>query len=126
MFVMVCYDVPAKRTDLYKKLLKEFLIHEQASVFMGDLPESEIVKLVARISKKIGPKDRVLKLVCKNRHNVQVCRRISKKIGPKDRVLKLVCKNRHNVQVCRLSKEALGGQMRQDEDDWHGKDWALV
>ena len=99
MFVMVCYDVPAKRTDLYKKLLKEFLVHEQASVFMGDLPESEIVKLVARISKKIGPKDRVLKLVCKNRHN---------------------------VQVCRLSKEALGGQMRQDEDDWHGKDWALV
>ncbi len=99
MFVMVCYDVPAKRTDLYKKLLKEFLVHEQASVFMGDLPESEIVKLVARISKKIGPKDRVLKLVCKNRHN---------------------------VQVCRLSKEALGGQMRQDEDNWHGKDWALV
>ena len=99
MFVMVCYDVPAKRTDLYKKLLKEFLVHEQASVFMGDLPESELVKLVAQISKKIGPKDRVLKLVCKNRHN---------------------------VQVCRLSKEALGGQMRLDEDGWHGKDWALV
>ena len=99
MFVMVCYDVPAKRTDLYKKLLKEFLVHEQASVFMGDLPESELVKLVAQISKKIGPKDRVLKLVCKNRHN---------------------------VQVFRLSKEALGGQMRLDEDGWHGKDWALV
>ena len=99
MFVMVCYDVPAKRTDLYKKLLKEFLVHEQASVFMGDLPESELVKLVAKISKKIGPKDRVLKLVCKNRHN---------------------------VQVFRLSKEALGGQMRLDEDGWHGKDWALV
>ena len=36
MFVMVSYDVPAKRTGMYKKILKEFLIHEQASVFMGE------------------------------------------------------------------------------------------
>ena len=99
VFVMVCYDVPSKRTEIYKKILKEFLIHEQASVFMGDLPESEIVKLVAKISQKIGPDDRVMKLVCRNRHN---------------------------IKVCRLSKEALGGQMRQDEDNWHGKNWALV
>ena len=99
MFVVVCYDVPAKRTNLYRKLLKEFLVHEQASVFMGDLPESEIIKLVAKISKTIRPEDRVLRLVCKNRHN---------------------------VDVCRLSKEAAGGQMRQNKDDWHGKDWALV
>ena len=63
MFVMISYDVPAKRTEIYKKLLKEFLVHEQASVFMGDLPESEVIKLVAKISMKIGPEDRVLKLV---------------------------------------------------------------
>ena len=99
MFVIISYDVPAKRTEIYKKLLKEYLIHEQASVFMGDLPESEIIKLVAKISQKIGPDDRVLKLVCRNRHN---------------------------IDVYRLSKEALGGQMRQDEDNWHGKNWALV
>ena len=99
MFVIISYDVPAKRTEIYKKLLKEYLIHEQASVFMGDLPESEIIKLVTKISQKIGPDDRVLKLVCRNRHN---------------------------IDVCRLSKEALGGQMRQDEDNWHGKNWALV
>ena len=99
MFVIISYDVPAKRTEIYKKLLKEYLIHEQASVFMGDLPESEIIKLVSKISQKIGPGDRVLKLVCRNRHN---------------------------IDVCRLSKEALGGQMRQDEDNWHGKNWALV
>ena len=48
MFVMVCYDVPSKRTEIYKKILKEFLMHEQASVFMGDLPESEIIKLVVK------------------------------------------------------------------------------
>lgn len=72
MFVMVAYDVPAKRTAMYKKLLKEYLVHEQASVFMGDLPESTVIELVAQISKKIEPEDRVLKLVCKNRHNVEV------------------------------------------------------
>ena len=99
MFVLITYDVPARRTAIYKKLLREFLVHEQASVFMGDLPESEVIKLVAKISKKIGSKDRVLKLVCKNRHN---------------------------VEIHRLSKEALGGQMRQEPDKWHGKDWALV
>ena len=99
MFVLISYDVPAKRTGMYRKLLKEFLVHEQASVFMGDLPESEVIKLVAKISKKIGSKDRVLKLVCTNRHN---------------------------IQVSRLSKEAAGGQMRQGVHEWHGKDWALV
>ena len=99
MFVIVSYDVPAKRTGIYRRLLKEYLTHEQASVFMGDLPESEILKMVAKISEKIGPHDRVMKLVCRNRHN---------------------------IEVWRLSKEALGGQMRQEKDDWHGKNWALV
>lgn len=99
MFVMVSYDVPAKRTDLYKKLLKEFLLHEQASVFMGDLPESEVIKMVAKISEKIEPEDRVLKLVCRNRHN---------------------------VEVQRLSKDARGGPMSQDKDKWHGENWSIL
>ena len=99
MFVMISYDVPAKRTEIYKKMLKEFLVHEQASVFMGDLPESEIVRLMAKISKRIGPEDRVMKLVCRNRHN---------------------------VEVSRLGKEALGGPMRQDKDKWHGKNWSIL
>ena len=99
MFVMVSYDVPAKRTEIYKKTLKEFLVHEQASVFMGDLPESDVVKLMAKISERIGPDDRVLKLVCRNRHN---------------------------VEVQRLSKDALGGPMRQEEDKWHGKNWSIL
>ena len=99
MFVMVSYDVPAKRTGIYKKMLKEFLVHEQASVFMGDLPESEVVRLTAKISERIEPEDRVLKLVCRNRHN---------------------------VEVQRLGKDALGGPMRQDEDKWHGKNWSIL
>ena len=99
MFVIVCYDVPANRTEVYKKLLKEYLMHEQASVFMGDLPEGDIIKMVAKISEKITPEDRVMKLVCRNRHN---------------------------IEIQRLSKEAHGGQMRQDDDEWHGKNWAVI
>ena len=99
MFVMVCYDVPSKRTEIFKKLLKEYLMHEQNSVFMGDLSEAEVIRMVAKISKKIGPEDKVLKLVCRNRHN---------------------------VEVARLSKELRGGQMRQQEDGWHGQNWSLV
>ena len=99
MFVIVSYDVPAKRTSIYRKLLKEFLIHEQASVFMGDLPESRVIILSARIADRIGPDDKVLKLVCKNRHN---------------------------VEISRLSKEAQGGPMRKEKDKWHGEDWAII
>ena len=99
MFVMICYDVPAKRTEIYKKLLKEYLLHEQASVFMGDLPEAQLIKLIAEISKTIEPADRILKLVAKNRYN---------------------------VEIHRLGKDELGGQMRQEEDKWHGKNWAVL
>ena len=99
MFVLISYDVPAKRTNLYRKLLKEFLVHEQASVFMGDLPESDVVRLVAEISQTIEP-----------------C----------DHVLKLVSRNRHNIDVIRLSKDAAGGPMRQEKDRWHGHDWSIV
>ena len=99
MFVIVCYDVPARKTNVYRKLLREFLVHEQASVFMGDLPESEVTRLDAKLSKTIDFRDRVMRLVCRNRHN---------------------------IEVYKLSKEAMGGQMRCEKDGWHGKDWALV
>ena len=99
MFVVVTYDVPAKRTQIYKKLLKEFLVHEQASVFMGDLPESEVIKMVAKISEKIGPEDRVLKIICRNRHN---------------------------AKIERLGKDVLGGPMSQSQDEWHGKNWSIL
>lgn len=66
---------------------------------MGDLPESEVISMVDKISRRIKPEDKVMKLVCRNRHN---------------------------VEVARLSKEALGGHMRQQEDDWHGKNWSLL
>lgn len=96
---MVAYDVPAHRTGIYRKLLREFLVHEQASVFMGDLPESGIVRMTAKIAERIEPEDRVLKLVCRNRHN---------------------------VAVKRLRKAARGGPMSQEDHEWHGKDWSVL
>lgn len=99
MFVMIAYDVPAERTEVYRRMLKEYLIHEQASVFMGDLPESELIQLMAKISQRIRPEDKVLKLVCRNRHN---------------------------ADIQRLSKDALGGPMRQDRHTWHGQDWSIL
>ena len=99
MFVMVSYDVPAKRTGIYRKILKAFLVHEQESVFMGDLPESEVFRLTAKISERIGPEDRILKLVCRNRQN---------------------------VQIRRLGKDPHGGPMREAEDEWHGKNWSVL
>ena len=99
MFVLVCYDVPAKRTEIYKKLLKEYLVHEQASVFMGDLPESDLISLVAKISDTIEPEDQIMKLICRNRHN---------------------------IEIQNLTKDALGGPVRQENSKWHGKNWSIV
>ena len=97
--MLICYDVPAERTGVYRKLLKEYLMHEQYSVFMGDLPEAEVIRMMARIAKKIGPDDKVIKLTCKNRHN---------------------------VEIVRLGKEEKGGQMSQTDDSWYGKNWSVV
>lgn len=99
MFIVVCYDVPAQRTGKYRKMLKEYLIHEQNSVFMGDLPESEWLKLQSAISRQIGADDRVLAIVCANRHN---------------------------AAVRRFSKDPAGGPMKQDDDAWHGNEWAIL
>ncbi len=97
--MLICYDVPAERTGTYRKLLKEYLMHEQYSVFMGDLPEAEVIRMMAKLAKKIGPNDKVIKLTCKNRHN---------------------------VEVVRLGKGEKGGQMSQADDAWYGKNWSVL
>jgi CRISPR-associated protein Cas2 len=40
MFVVAFYDVPANRTERYRKLLARYLHWMQNSVFSGDLSES--------------------------------------------------------------------------------------
>ena len=126
---MVSYDVPAKRTSLYKKLLKEFLVHEQASVFMGDLPESQVIKLVAKISERIGPEDRVLKLVCRNLVGKDALGGPKEKdggmakIGPSSDGLHVRLGAKPSLEGCPAHflvriKDALGGPMRQEKDGW--------
>ncbi len=40
MYVLMTYDVNAKRTEKFKKLLRKYLEHIQHSVFSGDLSEA--------------------------------------------------------------------------------------
>lgn len=71
MFLVITYDVPSARTEIYKKLLVKFLIHEQNSVFAGDLTESQYRKLRAALLKVAEPGDRLLQFQTANRHNLR-------------------------------------------------------
>ena len=66
---------------------------------MGDLPESDLISLVAKISETIEPEDQIMKLICRNRHN---------------------------IEIQNLTKDALGGPVRQESSKWHGKNWSIV
>lgn len=71
MFLVIAYDVASERTEIFKKLLVKFLIHEQNSVFAGDLTESQYRKLRAALLKVAEPGDRLLQFQAANRHNMR-------------------------------------------------------
>ncbi|WP_436909368.1 CRISPR-associated endonuclease Cas2 [Halosimplex marinum] len=60
MFVLVVYDVPADRTDLYKKMLRKRLEHVQNSVFYGDVTPGLLVEIKTDIEEMLQPDDSVL------------------------------------------------------------------
>lgn len=60
MIVIVVYDVPAKRTRIYRKLLRRRLEHLQQSVFYGDLTEGQVVSMKNEIREKLGSDDSVI------------------------------------------------------------------
>ena len=72
MFVLIAYDVNARRTSRYRKLLTKFLGHEQFSVFFGDITRSTLEKLRQELNKLIIDGDRVLELIAENRNNIDV------------------------------------------------------
>ena len=72
MYVLIAYDVQAERTDKFRKILSKYLIHEQNSVFAGDLPMSELKRLRGEISKVAMADDRLMEIISKNRHNISV------------------------------------------------------
>jgi CRISPR-associated protein Cas2 len=72
MFAMVAYDVPAKRTEVFRKLLSRYLTHEQNSVFMGRLSESTYRTMMADLSKIAREGERLLSILTENQNNVRV------------------------------------------------------
>src|SRR5437667_6963671 len=72
MFVLIAYDVEARRTSKYRKLLVKYLGHEQFSVFFGDITKSTLEKMRRELNKLITDGDRVLELIAENRNNIDV------------------------------------------------------
>jgi CRISPR-associated protein Cas2 len=72
LFVLIAYDVNAKRTSRYRKLLVKYLGHEQFSVFFGDITKSTLEKMRRELNKLITDGDRVLELIAENRNNVDI------------------------------------------------------
>lgn len=72
MFVVVFYDVPAKRTEIYRKLLSRYLNWMQNSVFAGDLTETIYKKMRFDIKKVLTEDDKLAFISTQNRHNMVV------------------------------------------------------
>jgi len=72
MYMLMTYDVEAKRTNKFKKLLRRYLIHTQYSVFSGDITEAQAIKLRSSLSKLMIPGDKVVEITTENRHNITV------------------------------------------------------
>lgn len=72
MFVVVFYDVPAKRTELYRKLLSKYLNWMQNSVFSGDLTETLYKKMRFEMNRVLEDDDKLAFVSTKNRHNIAV------------------------------------------------------
>ena len=72
MFVLFTYDVSADRTFVFRKLLRRYLGHEQASVFFGEMKHSTLEKLRGELRRKVEVGDRILEIFAENTHNVSV------------------------------------------------------
>lgn len=70
--MLVTYDVEAKRTGIFRKILRRYLNHQQYSVFSGDITEAEAVRLRRELSGAMIPEDRLTEIAAANRKNVQV------------------------------------------------------
>jgi CRISPR-associated protein Cas2 len=100
MYVLITYDVEAKRTERFKKLLRSYLIHTQYSVFSGDLTEGKLIELR---------------------------RKISRMLKPGERVTEVSAANRNNVNVAHYTKSESGkGEAKRTEDQTHSSDYAVL
>lgn len=74
MFLIVTYDAEQRRTEKFRKLLAEYLEHEQNSVFMGTITPSLRRRLLTRLRRLVKPGERVTEFVAANRHNIEITR----------------------------------------------------
>lgn len=81
MYVLMTYDVEAKRTEKFKKLMRRYLEHIQFSVFSGDLSEAKLMELRRSVSRLLHPGDIVTEVVAANRNNVKVAHYIRSESG---------------------------------------------
>jgi len=90
MYMVMTYDVEAKRTNRFRKLLKRYLNHTQYSVFTGDITEAKAIQLRSELSNLMIPEDRVTEITTKNRHNVAVFSLVKSESG-KGEVKRVPC-----------------------------------
>ncbi|QTA88213.1 CRISPR-associated endonuclease Cas2 [Desulfonema magnum] len=81
MYVLMTYDVRAKRTEKFKKLLRKYLEHIQYSVFSGDLSEANLIHLRRAVSRMLLPGERVTEVTAANRKNVHVTHFVKNETG---------------------------------------------
>lgn len=72
MFMLMTYDVEAKRTQRFRKILRRYLNHEQYSVFTGEITEAEAIRLRHELSQVMIPTDRLTEVTAENRRNVTI------------------------------------------------------
>ncbi len=70
MYLIAAYDVPAERTEKYRKLLTRYLIHFQYSVFAGDITEVEYRRMRQSIDALYEDADHVIFIRTANRRNI--------------------------------------------------------
>lgn len=72
MYMVAMYDVEARRTEKFKKLLRRYLIHTQYSVFCGDITDAQAVRLRRELSRLMIKGDRFTEISANNRRNIEV------------------------------------------------------
>ena len=55
MFVILTYDVAAKRTRKLLRVCRKYLLHEQRSVFEGTITDANLKRLKAELKRHIVP-----------------------------------------------------------------------
>jgi CRISPR-associated protein Cas2 len=97
--MLMTYDVNAKRTEKFKKLLRRYLNHDQNSVFSGDITQAEAIRLHRELSQLII-------------------------IG--DKLTEITAANRRNIQVAHLSRNSVKGEIKKELINDHRQDFTVL